>query len=264
MSTIRPGLVSITFRQLAPREIVEAAATAGLTGIEWGGDIHVPHGDLVRAAEVRRMTADAGLVVPAYGSYYRAGVSEHEGLAFARVLDTAHELGARVIRIWAGKEGSVQSDPVARAGVTGDCLRIADMAAKAGIAVASEYHGGTLTDTDPSTVTLLTDVRHPSFMTYWQPRVGLTADEACEGLRGILPRLAHLHVFHWWPGHTRQPMAEGTDRWLRYLELAATAPGDRFAMLEFVPNDDPAVLAGEAATLRRLLARVGDTQNTPK
>lgn len=54
-----PGLVSITFRKLSPGEIVELVATAGLVGIEWGGDVHVPHGDFARAAEVRKLTEGA-------------------------------------------------------------------------------------------------------------------------------------------------------------------------------------------------------------
>jgi hypothetical protein len=44
-----PGLVSVTFRKLAPAAIVELAVKAQLRSIEWGGDVHVPHGD-VRAA----------------------------------------------------------------------------------------------------------------------------------------------------------------------------------------------------------------------
>ena len=251
---IHPGLVSITFRKLTPRQIVEATAAAGLEGIEWGGDIHVLHGDLTRASEVRRLTLDAGLTVPAYGSYYRAGVSEDENLPFARVLDTARALGAPVIRVWAGRQGSAQTQAADRAGVAGDCRRIAGLAAEAGIVVASEYHGGTLTDTDASAVALLEEVNHPNFRTYWQPRNGALADDVIGGLQRVLPRLAHLHVFHWWPDPgNRRPLAEGANRWLRYLELAATVPGDRFAMLEFVANDDPAVLGAEAATLKQWL-----------
>ncbi len=41
----RAGLVSVTFRQLSPEEIVRVAREAGLTVIEWGGDVHVPPGD---------------------------------------------------------------------------------------------------------------------------------------------------------------------------------------------------------------------------
>src|SRR5215212_11999351 len=100
------GLVSVTFRPLAPREIVQLAAAAGLRGIEWGGDIHVPHGDLQAARAVRQITADAGLQVLAYGSYFRF----QPAAAFEPVLETALALGAPLIRIWAGSQPSAATD----------------------------------------------------------------------------------------------------------------------------------------------------------
>jgi len=103
---IHSGLVSITFRSLSPLEIIELVLKAGLKGIEWGADVHVPHGDLKRAREVRKLTADAGLSVAACGSYYRVGVSEAQGLAFENVLETAVALKAPTVRVWAGDKGS--------------------------------------------------------------------------------------------------------------------------------------------------------------
>ena len=41
---IRPGLCSITFRDLSVDDVVALAADAGLAGIEWGADRHVPPG----------------------------------------------------------------------------------------------------------------------------------------------------------------------------------------------------------------------------
>ena len=43
------GLVSITFRDLEANEIIDLVKKSGLTAIEWGGDVHVPHGDFNRA-----------------------------------------------------------------------------------------------------------------------------------------------------------------------------------------------------------------------
>ena len=77
------GLVSITFRRLSPREIVKLVKKSGLEGIEWGGDVHVPHGDLSVAREVATMTQEEGLVVAAYGSYYRVGC---EGRTMFQIL----------------------------------------------------------------------------------------------------------------------------------------------------------------------------------
>ena len=97
---IRPGLCSVTLRPLAPEAVVRVAADAGLAGIEWGGDIHVPPGDAATARRVARLTADAGLIVSSYGSYYRVGGDKPGELQ--PILDTAAELGAPVVRVWAG------------------------------------------------------------------------------------------------------------------------------------------------------------------
>ena len=40
----RAGLVSITFRNKTPREIVALMKRAGLSQVEWGGDVHVKPG----------------------------------------------------------------------------------------------------------------------------------------------------------------------------------------------------------------------------
>ena len=67
---IIPGLVSVSFRQKTPLDICRLCQQANLAAIEWGGDVHVPP-DAGNADEIRRMTADHGLTVSSYGSYYR-------------------------------------------------------------------------------------------------------------------------------------------------------------------------------------------------
>src|SRR3954467_2439407 len=157
------GLVSVTFRQLAPRAIVELAAAANLGGIEWGGDIHVPAGDLETARTVRQITADAGLQVLAYGSYFRF----QPQVAFEPVLETALALGAPLIRIWAGSQPSAATDAATRAMIVAESRRIAQLASQAGVIVAYEFHAGTLTDTTESALALLEAVE--GMRTLWQP-----------------------------------------------------------------------------------------------
>lgn len=251
---IYPGLVSITFRKLTVEAIVEAVQRTGLVGIEWGGDVHVPHGDIGTARRVRDLTVRAGLQVAAYGSYYRVGRSESEGLAFERVLETAIELGAPTIRVWPGTAGSDATDEDGRWKIVRELQRIGDLATKAGVTVSLEYHGGTLTDTDASASQLLVEVDHANVFTCWQPHVGATAEAALAGLQDVRSRLSNLHVFHWGPTpNDRRPLAEGEDAWARYLAAARTVEGDRYALLEFVKDDSLAALAEDAATLRRWL-----------
>ena len=251
---VRPGLVSITFRALSPAQIVTLVRQTGLRGIEWGGDIHVPHGNSARAREVRELTQEAGLEVAAYGSYYRVGQSESVGLSFASVLESAIELGAPTIRVWAGTVGSDTANSELRGHVAADLRRIATLASAARISISLEFHNGTLTDTADSTTRLLEDVASPNLFTYWQPPLDRDTPGCVRDLRQILPKLTNVHVYHWRPASTdRLPLADGAERWRKFLEVADDAACDRYAMLEFVERDAPECFLRDALTLKEWL-----------
>lgn len=125
------------------------------------------------------MTTDAGLAIASYGSYYRAGTG---GLAFEWVLETALELRAPTIRVWAGDRGSDDADEAHWARVIGDSRRIAEMAGRNGVDIAFEFHVGTLTDTNSSAVRLLSGVCDPTVGSYWQPRFDCADEYRLEGL----------------------------------------------------------------------------------
>ena len=251
---LRTGLVSITFRTLSPERIIELVARAGLEGIEWGGDIHVPHGDTARAREVRRWTVDAGLAVSSYGSYYRVG--HDEPAPFDAVVETAVALGAPIVRVWAGRQGSAETDRAYRDRVVEDSRHIADLAQKAGLLVAYEFHGNTLTDTNESAIGLLQQVAHKAVVSYWQPMqvqslpLGEAEAYRLAGLRTILPWLAHLHVFHWADGGGRRPLVEGKAPWRERFRLVRRTGRDHYALIEFVQDDEPDAFLHDAAALK--------------
>lgn len=247
------GLVSITFRKLTPDEIVKLVCKAGLQGIEWGGDIHVPHGDVKRAKEVSVMTKEAGLSVAAYGSYYRVG-SVIAG-PFERILETALALETPTIRVWAGDRGSEDADETWWNRVIEESRQIAEMAERDGVAIAYEYHGGTLTDTQDSTQRLLGEVAHKNIRCYWQPPVNQSVDTRIEGLKQVIPYLSNVHVFHW-ASASRLPLSDGKDEWIRYLKLISKVSGERYAMLEFVEDDEPEQLLEDAKSLRAFLTEI--------
>ena len=248
-----PGLVTITFRAFSPREIVELAAKAKLVGLEWGGDVHVPVGELARAAEVRKMTADMGLRTVAYGSYVRLGEEGARGQLTAAV-QTARALGAPAIRVWAGKRGSAAADADYRKRVVADALRLAELAAAEQIVVCYEYHDGTLTDTDASAHELLAATQHPWIKTLWQPPHDLDIDGRCESLRGVLPWLQHVHVFHWPRRGERAALSEGAAGWPRYIQTLREHSRECPLLLEFVRGDDPQQLLADARTLHEWIA----------
>ncbi|NQU43195.1 TIM barrel protein [bacterium] len=255
---IRTGLCSITFRKLSVEDIVELVAHAGLDAIEWGGDVHVPHGDLDAAVRARDLCARAGIRTPSYGSYYRLVQSEIDRIPFDRVLETAVALGASAIRVWAGTHGSADATDEYWEHVVDETRRIADLAAGEGRVVAFEFHGNSLTDTNEAASRLLREVDHPSARTYWQPTVGKSEVYRKEGLETVLLWLENLHVFHWRreEGSTvRRPLSEGNVEWIDYIKTAARSGRDHYAFLEFVEKDDPDKFLRDAMTLKEVVRR---------
>ncbi|MCI1020373.1 sugar phosphate isomerase/epimerase [Microbacterium sp. C5A9] len=264
MTKIRPGLCSVTFRSLEAEEVIGLAAEAELDVIEWGADVHVPAGDIERAAQIATETADAGLTSCSYGSYFRAGAEE----SLTPILDSAEALGVDRVRIWAGHRGSAEASPEQWGEIV---ARLRDAAAEAdarGIGLALEFHSGTLADTAPTTLRLLAEVDSPALSTYWQPTVGASVEAVLAEYRALAAHTSAAHVFSWWPAQERLPLRARDALWTRFFAEAlgsstgsgapgargAATGGVRDALLEFVPGDDPALLRGEAAALRAYLS----------
>ena len=243
------GLVSVTYRKLSPADVIARAAEAGLSCIEWGSDIHVPQTDLANARLVGEMTREAGLTVSSYGSYYRLGA----GQDFIPYLEAARALQAPVIRIWAGTRGSEQTDDATRAAWTAEAKAVSRMAAERGLTVAFEYHHGTLTDTADSAVALMRAVDEDNCRLYWQPEFAKPQEMLLSDLEKVAPWVDLCHVFQWNPDHSRRPLADGGAIWREFL---AHIPGWKVKplLLEFVPGDDPDLLAREASALSEIVS----------
>ncbi len=252
---IYTGLVSISFRKLNTDEIIEITSKAGLQGIEWGGDVHVPHGDIETAQKVRKATLEAGLKVSSYGSYYRVGTYESPEETFKQVLKTASVLEAPTIRVWAGNLSSESADEEYWNKIVAESRYIADLAKEQGITVSYEYHGNTLTDTTESALRLLQEVNHANIFSYWQPPVDLSFEDRMKGLKTVKPWLTHVHAFHW-KDRERLAFHEGEGDWTQYLNEITTVPGDRYALLEFVRNDSIDQFFQDAETLKGLVAKL--------
>lgn len=249
-----PGLVSVTYRPLTPDEIISAAVRSGLSAIEWGGDVHVPHGDLAAAETVGRKTREAGLSVISYGTYYKAGAyGDAFRPVFSSMLDTAEALGAPSLRLWAGTKGTKDTDAAGRARLVDELRVCASMAAERGLRIAFEYHGGTLTDNAVSARRLIEEIGADSARLYWQPNQHVSHEENIQNLKTVLPCVTNVHVFAW-EGGSRFPLADHESRWRDYLSLLNDGK-DHGLLLEFVPDNDPAILPREARTLLSWLRR---------
>ncbi|HKK19320.1 MAG TPA: TIM barrel protein [Opitutales bacterium] len=247
------GLCSITFRQLSVEEVIDLCQKAGIDGIEWGGDVHVPPGDAALAGSVKAKTEAAGLKVCSYGSYNKC---DRESGPFGDELEAADALAAPVIRVWAGRKGSADASADYRAEVVEHLRRAVVAARELDLTVALEYHRNTLTDTQASAHQLLREVGLPELELYWQPRTG-EGDRAgnLEELKAALPHLAHIHCFHWGMGGSkdRYPLLDGVDDWKAYLEPLRELKEDRYVILEFVKDDAPEQFLEDARVLKALL-----------
>lgn len=243
------GLVSVTYRKLSHADVIARAVEAGLSCIEWGSDIHVPQTNLANARLVGEMTREAGLTVSSYGSYYRLGA----GQDFAPYLEAARALHTPVIRIWAGTRGSEQTDDATRAAWAAEAKSVCRMAAEAGITIAFEYHHGTLTDTADSAAALMRAVDQENCRLYWQPEFAKPRELLLSDLDKVAPWVDLCHVFYWNPDHSRRPLADGGAIWREFL---AHIPGWKVKplLLEFVPGDDPDLLAREASALSEIVS----------
>ncbi|GAB1484901.1 sugar phosphate isomerase/epimerase [Treponema sp.] len=253
---VRPGLVSISFRSHSPENIVKAFEGTGLEGIEWGGDVHAPHGDLLRARHLAALCRDAGIAIAVYGSYLRFAEGDPDWNA---VLDSAEALGAPLIRVWAGRAASASFSPTARLQLVEKIGFFVADAAERKLRVAVEYHADTLTDTDDSAIALLHAV--PGLQSLWQPPHRMSFHSRAESLRRIQPFLANLHVFNWgYDGKERRSLAEAAEAWTEYLRIAQAGEGEaeRWALLEFMSNDEISALRREAELLRKIITQESD------
>ena len=130
-----------------------------------------------------------------------------------------------------------------------DATALARDAQQAGLAIAYEYHGNTLTDTNNAVRRLLQAVDHPAVSTYWQARGEDDEETRLAGLREVLPRLSHVHV-----QQGRRPLAEGTELWRRRLDLVRSTGRDHYALIEFVQDDAPEAFLRDAETLKNWIA----------
>lgn len=249
---LHSGLCSISFRKLSIDELIALCVKAKIDGIEWGGDVHVPPGDIELAQSVKAKTEAAGLELCSYGSYYRCN---SDSGSFSDVLESADALGTPIIRVWAGQKGSADADAAYREEVAEHLRRAVIAAREMDITIALEYHGNTLTDTQASAHQLLEEVGLPELKLYWQPRSGGDFATDLIELDAALPHLAHVHCFHWGPGgwKDRYPLLDGTQKWQAYLEPIRQLEEDRYVILEFAKDDSTEQFLEDAQVLRSLL-----------
>ena len=242
------GLLSVTYRQLSPEEIIKLAVECGLECVEWGSDIHVPSGDTETAKRVAKLSADAGIKCPTYGSYYKIAVSEKDD--FAKVVECAKILGSKCIRVWTYDKKMCDASESELENAVADAQRICDMASD--FKICLECHDGTLTDDYNDTLKFIKLVNRPNLRMFWQPNQYKTEEYNLECAKALASYTENVHVFAW-KVYDRFPLKDHEKIWRKYIEILRSANNDMPFMLEFTPHDDPSEIYTETETLKEWL-----------
>ena len=242
------GLVSVSFRNLSPKNTIENAAFCNLLGIEWGSDVHVPIGDLDNAKKVKLFSEKYNIKSFAYGSYYRLGQGN---IPFKDVAQTAAELNAPIIRIWGGTKSPSDIDIREYDNLVEEAKQISEISAEYGSIIALECHLGTITEDYNSAIKFLNDVGCNNFKTYWQPNQTRDFEYNLKAAKMLAPYTVGIHMFHW-DTKKRYPLCEGKNEWTEYLKMF-DKDSDIPVMLEFMHDDRIESLKDTAKTMFEII-----------
>lgn len=245
------GMTSVTFRKKSIDEVIKITNEAGLDGIEWGGDVHVPPGELFKAKEIAKKTREAGLQVLSYGSYHT--LMQNDVGDFKKVLKTANMMGTNCIRIWAGKAdiNKVTREEFIKA--SQELKLICKMAYEDGVFISLEKHRKTLTHTTKSTLKLLQLADCINLGTYWQPSLELSVEDNVKSISLLKPYISNIHVFKWNDRKERFLLSEGKE-WQFYISELNSDINNQSFILEFVKGDSDEIFLKDAATLKTWLS----------
>lgn len=245
------GLCTISAKERNVEDVISLAGEVGYDGVEVWGKGHVAETEPERIADV---AADAGLEVPTYGSYLRCG-SEGFSTNLGEELVTAEDLGADLIRVWAGSQEYGDHDVEHWEDVVTDLERVTEAATDRGLSVTVEKHANTVTNDLEGARRLIEAVDHEGCGLNYQPGFSIPADELEREAEILAPLSNQLHLqgTRERTGSERAPLAEV------YYDLEAVLEPfgdfDGYAHVEFVTGDRPypEAIAADLETVRSLV-----------
>ena len=166
MNSFKLGLCSVTFRKKSMEEIIKIAQNAGVSYIEWGGDVHVR--SLDDAKKAKALCDKADIKISSYGSYINS-ISFDEN-KWIETCEITKAMGAESIRIWLGKKNSQVTSEAEYQLLLKNTKKMCDIAAEYGIMVCPECHDRTFNNNTSAILRFIRELKRDNFKTYFQSR----------------------------------------------------------------------------------------------
>lgn len=252
------GVCTITGQNRPVEELIAIAAKVGVSGLEvWGRD-HVGEGSRQRCETIATAAAARGLDLPVYGSYLRAG-SEAFADQLEREVRIAANLGASLIRVWAGEQEYADVTSDHWDAVIADLNRLAEQAGDRDIGVTVERHAGTVTDATEGAAAVIDETSDRVGLN-WQPEFRQDAETVRDDIDALADVTNNVHLQAVAaPGETeRCPLAFAYFDVSDVVASLAASGFDGYLEIEFVSDRAPytPTLAADVAFLERVQAEL--------
>ncbi len=245
------GLVSISFRNRTPEEILKAMADTELSCIEWGSDVHAPFADRTALENIVKLQQKYNIKCSSYGTYFKIGENTTDEIL--PYITAAKLLGTDTLRIWCGNKSFTLYTNDEKEKILQDSIILAETAKQNNVKLCLEFHPNTYTDNAISTKKLIENVNSSFLKTYWQPNQFKSYDENIEEVSVIAEYTENIHIFNW-EQNVRLPLLEARDKWIKYLSFFKD---EHNILLEFMPDDKLSTLKKEAESLKEIAQRRG-------
>ncbi len=243
------ALCTIAFRELPFRDVLSLAREAGFDGVEpWGKPDHLPltlTDDQVRQA--RRAAEDMGLAISHYGCYVRIGDDlEHEVVSqqqkeadMARAVEITGLLGTDICRIWAGNKDSELMSEADWEKIVRDGKTFCSLAEAAGVTLAIEMHGRSVTNKAAAAVDLIGRVGSPALKLNYQ--ILNNSEDPYERARIAGPHVVMVHAQNQpREGQGQGPICGGVVDFQKVWDILHGEFGfDGYMEVEFVAGETP-------------------------
>ena len=247
MRNFKAGLVSVSFRGLTPEAIMNLMKESNLGYIEWGSDVHAKPDDIDTLKSIADMQRDMGIECSSYGTYFRIGVNKTEEIY--DYINAAKILGTDTLRLWCSDKSASKFTDEEKKALFEECRRLAEIAEEEKVILCMECHINTFTDSIESSLELMEETASPAFRMYYQPNQYKTEKENLCYASKISEYTTNIHVFNW-KEKEKYPLSEAKEIWTEYLK---NFDGERYLLLEFMPDGKEESLITEANTLREII-----------